>query len=186
MLTSAVATGSAYAKNNAQTTNKSAKQKVNSSINKVSNFINNSAITAKVKAALVNHNNIKSTNISVKTNQKVVTLSSFVKSQAQAKKAVKVAKSVKKVTSVSNKLHVRNAKKSSVKSYASNTATTSKIKAKLLANNIVPSRHVKVKTTNSVVQLSSTVNSQAQSNRAKSIAKAVNSVKSVKNNLKTK
>ena len=84
MLTSAVATGSAYAENNAQTTNESAGQKVDSSMNKVGNFMDDSAITAKVKAALVDHDNIKSTDISVKTDQKVVTLSGFVESQAQA------------------------------------------------------------------------------------------------------
>ena len=92
MLTSAVATGSAYAENNAQTTNESAGQKVDSSMNKVGNFMDDSAITAKVKAALVDHDNIKSTDISVKTDQKVVTLSGFVESQAQAEEAVKVAK----------------------------------------------------------------------------------------------
>lgn len=196
MLTSAVATGSAYAENNAQTTNESAGQKVDSSMNKVGNFMDDSAITAKVKAALVDHDNIKSTDISVKTDQKVVTLSGFVESQAQAEEAVKVAKGVEGVTSVSDKLHVRDAKEGSlhvrdakegsVKGYAGDTATTSEIKAKLLADDIVPSRHVKVETTDGVVQLSGTVDSQAQSDRAESIAKAVDGVKSVKNDLKTK
>ena len=180
MLTSAVATGSAYAENNAQTTNESAGQKVDSSMNKVGNFMDDSAITAKVKAALVDHDNIKSTDISVKTDQKVVTLSGFVESQAQAEEAVKVAKGVEGVTSVSD------AKEGSVKGYAGDTATTSEIKAKLLADDIVPSRHVKVETTDGVVQLSGTVDSQAQSDRAESIAKAVDGVKSVKNDLKTK
>ncbi len=186
MLTSAVATGSAYAENNAQTTNESAGQKVDSSMNKVGNFMDDSAITAKVKAALVDHDNIKSTDISVKTDQKVVTLSGFVESQAQAEEAVKVAKGVEGVTSVCDKLDVRDAKESSVKGYAGDTATTSEIKAKLLADDIVPSRHVKVETTDGVVQLSGTVDSQAQSDRAESIAKAVDGVKSVKNDLKTK
>ena len=186
MLTSAVATGSAYAENNAQTTNESAGQKVDSSMNKVGNFMDDSAITAKVKAALVDHDNIKSTDISVKTDQKVVTLSGFVESQAQAEEAVKVAKGVEGVTSVSDKQHVRDAKEGSVKGYAGDTATTSEIKAKLLADDIVPSRKVKVETTDGVVQLSGTVDSQAQSDRAESIAKAVDGVKSVKNDLKTK
>lgn len=185
MLTSAVATGSAYAENNAQTTNESAGQKVDSSMNKVGNFMDDSAITAKVKAALVDHDNIKSTDISVKP-IKVVTLSGFVESRAQAEEAVKVAKGVEGVTSVSDKLHVRDAKEGSVKGYAGDTATTSEIKAKLLADDIVPSRHVKVETTDGVVQLSGTVDSQAQSDRAESIAKAVDGVKSVKNDLKTK
>ena len=186
MLTSAVATGSAYAENNAQTTNESAGQKVDSSMNKVGNFMDDSAITAKVKAALVDHDNIKSTDISVKTDQKVVTLSGFVESQAQAEEAVKVAKGVEGVTSVSDKLHVRDSKNGSMQGYAGDAATTSEIKAKLLADDVVPSRKVKVETTDGVVQLSGTVDSQAQSDRAESIAKAVDGVKSVKNDLKTK
>ena len=189
MLTSAVATGSAYAENatmdKAQSGVESAGQKVDSSMNKVGNFMDDSTITAKVKAALVDHDSIKSTDISVKTDQKVVTLSGFVESQAQAEEAVKVAKGVEGVTSVSDKLHVRDSKEPSVKGYAGDTAITSEVKAKLLADDIVPSRKVKVETTDGVVQLSGTVESQAQSDRAESIAKAIDGVKSVKNDLKT-
>ena len=189
MLTSAVATGSAYAENattdKAQSGVESAGQKVDSSMNKVGNFMDDSTITAKVKAALVDHDSIKSTDISVKTDQKVVTLSGFVESQAQAEEAVKVAKGVERVTSVSDKLHVRDSKETSVKGYAGDTAITSEVKAKLLADDIVPSRKVKVETTDGVVQLSGTVESQAQSDRAESIAKAIDGVKSVKNDLKT-
>lgn len=189
MLTSAVATGSAYAENatmdKAQSGVESAGQKVDSSMNKVGNFMDDSTITAKVKAALVDHESIKSTDISVKTDQKVVTLSGFVESQAQAEEAVKVAKGVEGVTSVSDKLHVRDSKETSVKGYAGDTAITSEVKAKLLADDIVPSRKVKVETTDGVVQLSGTVDSQAQSDRAESIAKAIDGVKSVKNDLKT-
>ena len=154
-------------------------------MNKVGNFMDDSTITAKVKAALVDHDSIKSTDISVKTDQKVVTLSGFVESQAQAEEAVKVAKGVEGVTSVSDKLHVRDSKETSVKGYAGDTAITSEVKAKLLADDIVPSRKVKVETTDGVVQLSGTVESQAQSDRAESIAKAIDGVKSVKNDLKT-
>ena len=189
MLTSAVATGSAYAENatmdKAQSGVESAGQKVDSSMNKVGNFMDDSTITAKVKAALVDHDSIKSTDISVKTDQKVVTLSGFVESQAQAEEAVKVAKGVEGGTSVSDKLHVRDSKETSVKGYAGDTAITSEVKAKLLADDIVPSRKVKVETTDGVVQLSGTVESQAQSDRAESIAKAIDGVKSVKNDLKT-
>jgi hyperosmotically inducible protein len=118
--------------------------------------------------------------------QAVVTLSGFVESQAQAEQAVTVAKGVEGVSSVSDKLHVRDGKEQSVKGYAGDTATTSEIKAKLLADDIVPSRKVKVETTDGVVQLSGTVDSQAQVERAETIAKAVDGVKSVKNDLKSK
>lgn len=73
-----------------------------------------------------------------------------------------------------------------MKGYAGDTATTSEIKAKLLADDIVPSRNVKVETTNGVVQLSGTVKTQAQSERAEGIAKAIDGVKSVKNDLVVK
>ncbi|HFN3783628.1 TPA: molecular chaperone OsmY [Enterobacter hormaechei] len=189
-LGSVLVSGSALAESStmdkAQNTANTAGEKIDSSMNKVGIFMDDSSITAKVKAALVDHESIKSTDISVKTDNKVVTLSGFVESQTQAEEAVKVAKGVEGVSSVSDKLHVRDSKESSVKGYAGDAATTSEIKAKLLADDIVPSRMVKVETTDGVVQLSGTVENQAQSDRAESIAKAIDGVKSVKNDLKTK
>ncbi|MCT4714828.1 molecular chaperone OsmY [Enterobacteriaceae bacterium H18W14] len=188
VLGSVLASGSALAEdtmlNKTESTADSAGQKIDSSMNKVGNFMDDSSITAKVKAALVDDENIKSTDISVKTDNKVVTLSGFVETQAQAEQAVSVAKGVEGVSSVSDKLHVRDAKDKSVSGYAGDTATTSEIKAKLLADDIVPSRNVKVETTDGVVQLSGNVKNNAQSERAESIAKAVDGVKSVKNDLK--
>jgi len=189
MLGTAMMSGSALAEttmDKTQSAADSAGQKVDSSMNKVGNFMDDSSITAKVKAALVDHDSIKSTDISVKTDDKVVTLSGFVESQAQAEQAVRVAKGVEGVSSVSDKLHVRDSTKEGMQGYAGDTATTSEIKAKLLADDIVPSRKVKVETTDGVVQLSGTVDSQAQSERAESITKAVDGVKSVKNDLKVK
>ncbi|EPD6702063.1 molecular chaperone OsmY [Cronobacter dublinensis] len=190
VLGSVMASSSAFAENSAvestKSTADSAGQKIDSSMNKVGNFMDDSAITAKVKAALVDDEKIKSTDISVKTEKSVVTLSGFVESQAQAEEAVKIAKGIEGVASVSDKLHVRDGKDASVKGYAGDAATTSEIKAKLLADDIVPSRNVKVETTDGVVQLSGTVESEKQSQRAESIAKAVDGVKSVKNDLKVK
>lgn len=185
-----VTSGSAFAENTtidkAQSAATSTGEKIDSSMNKVGNFMDDSAITAKVKAALVDDKNIKSTDISVKTEGSVVTLSGFVESQTQAEQAVAVTKGVEGVTSVSDKLHVRDSKNGSMQGYAGDAATTSEIKAKLLADDVVPSRKVKVETTDGVVQLSGTVDSPAQVERAEAIAKAVDGVKSVKNDLKSK
>lgn len=190
MLGSALVSGSAMAASDTMTKAEAAADKagdkIDSSMNKVGNFMDDSSITAKVKAALVDHDSIKSTDISVKTEKKVVTLSGFVISQQQAEEAVKVAKGVEGVTSVSDKLHVRDSKSQSMKGYAGDTATTSEVKAKLLADDVVPSRHIKVETTDGVVQLSGNVESAAQSERAESIAKAIDGVKSVKNDIKVK
>ncbi len=170
----------------AQSTTNSAGSKIDSSMKKVGGYMDDSGVTAKVKAALVDNDAIKSTDISVKTHSGVVTLSGFVTSQDQAELAVNAAKKVEGVKSVSDKLHVKDSTKASVSGYAGDAATTSEIKAKLLADSNVPSRNVKVETTNGVVQLSGTVKTQAQSDRAEGIAKAIEGVKSVKNDLTVK
>lgn len=190
MIGSALISGSALADESmsqkASQTADSAGSKIDSSMKKVDGYMDDSGITAKAKAALVDDDTIKSTDISVKTHSGVVTLSGFVTSQDQAEKAVAVVQKIEGVKSVSDKLHVRDSKSSSVKGYAGDAATTSEIKAKLLADDIVPSRNVKVETTDGVVQLSGHVANQAQSDRAESIAKAIEGVKSVKNDLTVK
>ena len=190
MLGSALLSGSALADESlsqkTQNAADSAGSTIDSSMKKVDGFMDDSAITAKAKAALVDDETIKSTDISVETQKGVVTLSGFVSSQDQAEKAVALVKKVEGVKSVSDKLHVRDSEKQSVSGYVGDAATTSEIKAKLLADDIVPSRKVKVETTNGVVQLSGTVEKEAQSERAESIAKAIEGVKSVKNDLTVK
>jgi len=183
---SVLAGGSAMAEQSMTNAADSAGSKVDSSMKKVGNYMDDSGVTAKVKAALVDDDAIKSTDISVKTHDGVVTLSGFVATQDQAEKAVAVTKSIEGVKSVSDKLHVKDSTKQSASGYAGDVATTSEIKAKLLADDIVPSRNVKVETTNGVVQLSGMVKTQAQSQRAEDIAKAIDGVKSVKNDLSVK
>ncbi|WP_130831742.1 molecular chaperone OsmY [[Erwinia] mediterraneensis] len=191
MVGSALLSGSALAEEasmtqKAQQTADSAGAKIDSSMKKVDGFMDDSAVTAKAKAALVDDETIKSTDISVETEKGVVTLSGFVSSQDQAEKAVALVKKVEGVKSVNDKMHVKDEQKQSAKDYADDAATTSKIKAKFLTDDIVPSRNVKVETTNGVVQLSGTVENQAQSERAESIAKSIEGVKSVKNDLTVK
>ncbi|MFH8135424.1 molecular chaperone OsmY [Pantoea osteomyelitidis] len=191
MVGSALLSGSALAADSsmtekAQQAADNAGSKVDSSMKKVGGFMDDSAVTAKAKAALVDDETIKSTDISVETHQGVVTLSGFVASPEQSEKAVALVKKVEGVKSVSDKLHVKESGEQSIKGYAGDTATTSEIKAKLLADDIVPSRNVKVETTNGVVQLTGTVQNKAQSDRAESIAKAIEGVKSVKNDLTVK
>ena len=179
VLGSVLVSGSALAEesllNKASNAADSAGAKIDSSMKKVDGYMDDSAITAKVKSALVEDKTIKSSDISVKTEKGAVTLSGFVGSQAQ-----------EGVKTVSDKLHVKDEANQSIKSYAGDTATTSELKAKLLADDIVPSRNVKVETTDGVVQLSGEVKTQAQSERAESIAKAIDGVKSVKNDLVVK
>lgn len=189
-LGSAMISASAYAENpptnSAQSVATSAGQAVDSSLNKVGDFMDDSTITARVKAALIDDKNIRSSDISVKTENKVVTLSGSVDSAEQKDLAVNAAKTVKGVTTVNDQLNVVAEKSASLEGYAGDTAITSQVKAKLLADDIVPSRKVTVETRDGTVHLSGAVDSRQQADRAADIAKAVSGVKNVENNLSVK
>ncbi|WP_410016491.1 molecular chaperone OsmY [Sodalis sp. C49] len=184
VLGSILAASTAMANDTIKTEANSTGAKIDNTMKTASNYMGDSAVTAKVKSALVGDKGINSTDISVVTNNGVVTLSGFVTNQAQAERAVTAAKSVEGVTSVSDKLHVKETTNASVKTYAGDTAITSEVKAKLLADSIVPSRNVKVETSDGIVQLSGHVKNAREASRAESVAKAVDGVKSVKNDLK--
>jgi len=70
-------------------------------------YIDDSVITTKVKAAVFNEPSLKSSEINVETFKGVVQLSGFVNSQGDINKAVEVARSVKGVTSVKNDMRVK-------------------------------------------------------------------------------
>lgn len=70
-------------------------------------YVDDSVITTKVKAAIFNEPGLKSFEINVETYKGVVQLSGFVSSEADINKAVGVARSVKGVVSVKNNMHVK-------------------------------------------------------------------------------
>ena len=70
-------------------------------------YMDDSVITTKVKAAIFNEATLKSAEINVETFKGVVQLSGFVNSQSDINKAVEVARSVKGVTSVKNSMRVK-------------------------------------------------------------------------------
>ena len=153
---------------------------------KTGDFMDDSIITTKVKAELLSNDSIESGDISVETDKGVVTLSGFVASQEQVKHAVDATGKVEGVQSVSNKLNIKGEDEQSLKEYADDAMTTSAVKAKLLTDDVVPSLGVSVETQDGVVQLSGEVETQAQSAQAEKVAKGVDGVKSVKNDLKIK
>ncbi len=65
-------------------------------------YIDDTVITTKVKAAVLNEESLKSAEINVETFKGVVQLSGFVNSEADIAKAAEVARGVKGVTSVKN------------------------------------------------------------------------------------
>lgn len=65
-------------------------------------YVDDSVITTKVKAAIFNEPTLKSAEINVETFKGVVQLSGFVKYKADMDKAVEVTRSVKGVKSIKN------------------------------------------------------------------------------------
>jgi osmotically-inducible protein OsmY len=70
-------------------------------------YIDDSVITTKVKAAVLNEPTLKSSEINVETFKGVVQLSGFVNSEADIAKAAEVARAVKGVTSVKNDMRLK-------------------------------------------------------------------------------
>jgi len=70
-------------------------------------YVDDSWITTKVKAAILNEPSLKVMQINVETYKGVVQLSGFVDSAAAGTRAVEVARTVKGVTSVKNDTRVR-------------------------------------------------------------------------------
>jgi len=70
-------------------------------------YVDDSVITAKVKAAIFDDPALKVAEINVETFKGVVQLSGFVSSQSVINRAVTVARSVKGVSSVKNDMRVK-------------------------------------------------------------------------------
>ena len=72
-----------------------------------SEYVDDSVITTKVKAAIINEPSLKSAEINVETFKGVVQLSGFVSSQADISKASSLARSIEGVTSVKNDMRLK-------------------------------------------------------------------------------
>ena len=70
-------------------------------------YVDDTVLTTKVKAAIFNEPTLKSAEINVETFKGVVQLSGFVASQASVNKAVEIARGVSGVKSVKNDMRVK-------------------------------------------------------------------------------
>lgn len=70
-------------------------------------YVDDSLITTKVKAALVGDPNVKATEVNVETFKGVVQLSGFVSSRDSIQKAIDIARGVSGVRSVKNDMVVK-------------------------------------------------------------------------------
>jgi osmotically-inducible protein OsmY len=70
-------------------------------------YVDDSVITTKVKAAIFNDSTLKVNEINVETFKGVVQLSGFVRSQTDINKAVQIARGVAGVKSVKNDMRIK-------------------------------------------------------------------------------
>jgi hyperosmotically inducible protein len=70
-------------------------------------YVDDSVITTKVKAAIFNEPTLKSAEINIETFKGVVQLSGFVNSQSDINKAAEVARGVKGVKSINNDMRLK-------------------------------------------------------------------------------
>ncbi len=147
--------------------------------------LDDAVITTKVKSTLMTDNLGKGGDTSVETRKGEVLLSGFVDNQAQADRAVQLAKGVEGVTSVQNKLMVKDGK-STAGNVLDDSVVTVKVKSALLADDSTRGTEFAVTTNKGVVQLSGYVDSADEQARATSVARNVEGVQSVVNDTSIK
>ena len=143
--------------------------------------VDDSLLTAKVKAALIEDPVTKARQINVETYRGVVQLGGFVDTADEKARATSVASGITGVKEVRNDLRVSSPQ--STEQAVDDTALTAAVKTKLVEDSTTKAYHINVETQKGVVQLTGFVNSNEEKARAAELAGTVNGVVSVKNDL---
>ena len=147
--------------------------------------VDDSAITTKVKSALLADADVKGLDIKVETRKGEVQLSGFVDNQSQIDRAITVTKGVEGVKDVDNKMSLKTTD-TTVGEKIDDGIITTKVKAEFIAEPGLNSTDISTVTRDGVVQLSGFADNQAQIDRAAEIARGVEGVKDVINELSIK
>jgi hyperosmotically inducible protein len=147
-------------------------------------YIDDAALTAKIKAELATDPTAKAHQIDVEINQGVVQLNGYVDSKANREAAERVARNAEGVKDVRNNLKVRG--EETAGKMVDDTVITAKVKTALIQNDLTKAHEINVESQNGVVQLSGFVDSQSQKDKAASIARDIDGVSRVDNNIDVK
>lgn len=147
--------------------------------------IDDNVITTKVKSALLADSDTKSFDIKVETRKGEVQLSGFVDNQTQIDRAIAVARGVEGVKNVDNKMNVKTTA-TTMGDKIDDAVITTKVKAALLADEGVKSSDIATVTRDGEVQLSGFVDNQTQIDQATTVARGVEGVKNVINEMSIK
>ncbi|MEO8062059.1 MAG: BON domain-containing protein [Pseudomonadota bacterium] len=147
--------------------------------------VDDSVTTGRVKAALIADPVTKAHQIDVETFKGTVQLNGYVDTAASKDRASQVAKSTKGVTAVHNNLTVKTTGRTG-EAVIDDGAITMKVKAALAGDPRTKAHQVNVETREGKVQLSGFVDSSEAKSTAEELARAVDNVKSVDNELDVK
>ena len=145
--------------------------------------IDDSALTSRVKIALIDDPVTKAGQINVETYRGVVQLGGFVDNAQQKTQAAKVARSITGVKEVRNDLQVSTKPQATAGQDIDDSMITTSVKAKLMDDPTTKAYQINVGTQKGVVQLTGFVDSTTMKARAGEIARSVEGVKDVRNDL---
>ena len=145
--------------------------------------IDDSVLTSKVKVALIDDPTTKAGQINVETYRGVVQLGGFVDNAQQKAQATKVARSVTGVKEVRNDLLVSTKPHATTGQDVDDSVLTTSVKAKLMDDSTTKAYEINVGTQKGVVQLTGFVDSTTMKARAGELARSVDGVKDVRNDL---
>jgi hyperosmotically inducible protein len=151
----------------------------------VGTVIDDTVITASVRSALLADPDVKSFDLKVETRKGEVMLSGFVDNQMQIDRAIMVARGVSGVTNIDNKMSLKGAA-TTVGNKIDDGIVTARVKAALLADANVKSLDIAVVTRNGEVQLSGFVDNQSQIEHVLAVARGIEGVSSVSNEMSLK
>jgi hyperosmotically inducible periplasmic protein len=141
------------------------------------------ALTSEVKDALVDNGIVKTGDIQVETQDRVVQLSGFVDSESTQELALRAAKGVVGVDSVRNDLVVRT-ESPTISEAKDDAVIAAKVRKELQQQpNVRAARDINVDVNEGVVQLSGFVPTVDEKNRAADVVASVAGVKDVRNDI---
>ncbi|MBT0721310.1 BON domain-containing protein [Rosenbergiella collisarenosi] len=157
---------------------------VSQSVNHVGHFLDDTTVTANVKAAILDDKKTQVSSLSVNTDHGKVTVSGFVSSLEEKTRLQRLSENIPGVRQLDNQLRVRHAKGSSVRVYASDVATTSEAIMRLLIDKQITTRHLHVTTRHGEVFLTGSIPTQLEKQQAGKLVQGISGVQKVKNELK--
>ena len=147
--------------------------------------IDDSVVTTRVKSALLEDADIKSYDLKVETRKGEVMLSGFVDNVTQMERAATVARAIPGVKGIDNKMTIKETP-TTVGNKVDDGVVTTRVKAALLADERIKSLDIAVVTRKGEVQLSGFVNNETQIDSALQVARGVEGVSHVGNEMSIK